>query len=866
MDTGGSGRLSARSQFPQQFGPFQVLGQLGKGGMGEVYRARHQGTEYDIALKLAPAHAEVDPRRRERFLREGQITASLRHPHILAVHASGFVGQRPYLAYHLVEGATTLAQHLATLEMCGRVEAIRDAAAALGFAHAKGVVHRDVKPENILIDDGGRVLVADFGLATAIGLERLTRTGAMVGTPLYMAPELIRTGASASGPSNDVYSLGVVLYEALTGEHPYAADRAAIFDPQQRAITPPSKLGGDVPHDLSRVALKALQLEPGDRFADGAELAAALQTWLDGGRQSFSLPSSGPRRAAALTGVLACAGGLVWVAAGGAASPTRSPVSPPASAVVTSNASAEDPAQALAAQRREGRRPLLDELASLPSAEGSTPPRLLTLLGELGKLPLPLGAEPDPLEAEVADRVVAEWLTEVRWDRERLGLLLALARSGLRLGQPEALDMAALRVVEERAYGTLTPAQAWSALVALLTLDAEVLSDQALALKGDDFPWLKPDEEGRHDLSLFEGPERAFRLQLLLSEERERAAGALRAFALDPEAALGPRLRTSCLVLVYDVLEGEGPTAMRDLAQAVAWDPENALARGQFASACASARDAKRFQAHAEAALAHWEARYTTRASTYWDAWLRSCLGRAALRVDDLAHAEARLAELATLPERERWAELERGLRRARVRQRRFGDRSLGSAAFAASNPDLAAVAQRLEAGDFEGGLEGCEAVLAAQPQHALALACRGLASANLGGYKDATRDYAASLGLDHSRDVVELVARAHGVWNKGNLAQQTLSAAVTTWPDDARLHLLLGDARFDLGQQQAALAAYEEALRLEPELVRARLNRGAAQLALGRVEQARADWEQALAEHPTAPWAPRVEALLKGL
>jgi serine/threonine protein kinase len=181
-------------------GPFTLLAPLGRGAMGAVWRARDRRTGQEVALKLA--HGALDEVRRERFLREGRIAAALSHPGLVAIRDVGEVpaGQpgagAPYVAYELVEGARTLDAALAGAPLRRRVELVRDAARALGAAHARGVVHRDVKPQNVLVDGQGRARVADFGLALGSDLERLTRTGAMVGTPPTWRPSW--SGATAT--------------------------------------------------------------------------------------------------------------------------------------------------------------------------------------------------------------------------------------------------------------------------------------------------------------------------------------------------------------------------------------------------------------------------------------------------------------------------------------------------------------------------------------------------------------------------------------------------------------------------------------------------------------------------------------------
>jgi len=273
-------RAPTGSGVQQRVGSYLVEGELGRGAMGVVYVARDQGTGRRVALKLI--QGDVDARRLERFRREGELTARLRHPGVVGVHSAGTWEGKPYLAYELVEGARTLDQAFKERELVERVELVRDTARALGAAHEIGITHRDIKPDNVLVDDQGRVRVADFGLATAQDLETLTRTGAVVGTPVYMAPEKFIAGA-ARGPNLDVWSLGVVLYEAICEELPFFAKSVpdlvkALMAPPK----PPSALRPETPADLEAICLRALSSEIGERYADGNAFADDLDRFLRG--------------------------------------------------------------------------------------------------------------------------------------------------------------------------------------------------------------------------------------------------------------------------------------------------------------------------------------------------------------------------------------------------------------------------------------------------------------------------------------------------------------------------------------------------------------------------------------------------------
>ncbi|MBL4850559.1 MAG: SUMF1/EgtB/PvdO family nonheme iron enzyme [Planctomycetes bacterium] len=249
--------------------------------MGVVLRARDRESGREVALKIV--QGELSERRRERFLREGEIAARLRHPGIVTVHSAGLAGGRPYLSYELIEGARTLAEAFQDMDLRDRVRCLRDAAAAIGHAHSLGIVHRDLKPDNVLVDRDDRVRVTDFGLATARDLDRLTATGTLLGTPHYMSPEQLSSQTEWRS-STDVWSLGIMLYESLAGELPFAADSFLELGLQIARATPQPlrDLAPSVPAALEAITRRALRKEPGTRYADGAALAAALSAWLEG--------------------------------------------------------------------------------------------------------------------------------------------------------------------------------------------------------------------------------------------------------------------------------------------------------------------------------------------------------------------------------------------------------------------------------------------------------------------------------------------------------------------------------------------------------------------------------------------------------
>lgn len=245
--------------------------------MGEVYRARDEHLGREVALKLLPAEFLHERLFAERFRREAQLAAQLDHPNIVPLYAFGIDGSLPWMAMKFVSGGTLQEQmREGTLGSVQAVAVLRGVAEGLDHAHRNGIVHRDVKPQNILIEGGQRVYLADFGIArTADGSTFATPYGAIAGTPQYMAPEQAR-GSSLDGRC-DIYALGVVAYEALTGSVPFKGDTPVavlmkhVLDP---VPVPPRDL---VPEPVTRVILKSLAKRPEDRWRTAIDFVRSLE-------------------------------------------------------------------------------------------------------------------------------------------------------------------------------------------------------------------------------------------------------------------------------------------------------------------------------------------------------------------------------------------------------------------------------------------------------------------------------------------------------------------------------------------------------------------------------------------------------------
>jgi tetratricopeptide (TPR) repeat protein/tRNA A-37 threonylcarbamoyl transferase component Bud32 len=272
-------------------GRLKVTDRLGQGASGEVFRARDPQLRREVAIKVLLT--SVEGPLRARFLREAQLTASLSHPNVVAVHWGGVTTEgRPYLVLELVEGARDLEAACESLLPIERVELLQTVVGAVAYLHAQGVVHRDLKPDNVLVDRHGQPHVCDMGLARhREEQERLTQTGAMLGTPLFMAPEQFSAREDHTvDPRLDVWALGVLLYQALTDRHPFDGDGMSLPElmARVRAGPPPSprSLTREVSPAMSAVCLRALSVDPAQRYPDAGAMAEALdEALLDPGRR-----------------------------------------------------------------------------------------------------------------------------------------------------------------------------------------------------------------------------------------------------------------------------------------------------------------------------------------------------------------------------------------------------------------------------------------------------------------------------------------------------------------------------------------------------------------------------------------------------
>jgi len=259
-------------------GRYRVLRRLGGGGMASVYYGEHVPLGRPVAVKLLHPYLAREAEMRERFRREAEAAAQLVHPHVCPILDFGLTESAVYLVMPYLKGGS-LADRVyvhRTVEPASVAAAAAQVACALDYAHRRGIVHRDVKPDNILYDEDGNAVITDFGIATARFHGRLTATGRAMGTPHYMSPEQAM-GKLIDGRS-DVYALGVVMYEALAGVPPFdGADAFSVgYKHVHEAPIPLDEVDSRIPAALARVVMRCLVKSPADRYATGIELAEAL--------------------------------------------------------------------------------------------------------------------------------------------------------------------------------------------------------------------------------------------------------------------------------------------------------------------------------------------------------------------------------------------------------------------------------------------------------------------------------------------------------------------------------------------------------------------------------------------------------------
>jgi serine/threonine-protein kinase len=267
-------------------GEYELIEEIARGGMGVVYRARHKGLKRQVALKMILSGQMATSEERQRFLREAELAANLDHPNIVPIYEVDEQDDRPFFSMKLIEGESLSRQ-------IGRFRGDPPAAArlvsilarAVHYAHGKGFLHCDLKPSNVLLDAQGRPFLTDFGLARRAGVDSsLSISGTILGTPSYMAPEQATGKRAGLGPATDVYGLGAILYELLTGRAPFRSPTVmeTVVQVLERDPAPPRELRPEIPRELESICLKCLEKAPKDRYPTAEALADELDNYLKG--------------------------------------------------------------------------------------------------------------------------------------------------------------------------------------------------------------------------------------------------------------------------------------------------------------------------------------------------------------------------------------------------------------------------------------------------------------------------------------------------------------------------------------------------------------------------------------------------------
>jgi len=270
---------------PTIIGDYELIEELGRGGMGVVFRARQISLDREVAIKMILRGRLASEADLQRFLAEASATARLQHPNIVPVYEAGDIEGRPFFSMQLVNGET-LAERVINqgpLPQREIAKIVASIARAIGFAHEQGILHRDLKPSNILLASDGTPLITDFGLAKQTGSDAsLTRSGMLVGTPAYMSPEQAGGRRNLIGPASDVYSLGCVLYFALTGRSPFVSDspmETVMLVVEQDPVAPRT-LRPKLDRDLEMIVIRCLQKPIDLRYQSGEALAQDLEAYL----------------------------------------------------------------------------------------------------------------------------------------------------------------------------------------------------------------------------------------------------------------------------------------------------------------------------------------------------------------------------------------------------------------------------------------------------------------------------------------------------------------------------------------------------------------------------------------------------------
>ena len=787
--------LQSPPEAARRLGRYELLQEIGRGGIGTVYKAFDTQLKRTVAVKTLTVGVAAD------LAREAQTVAQLKHPNIVTVHDGGEIDGVPFLCMEYVEGA-----HLGEL-VRGRalplealVEILRKAAEGVAYAHARGVVHRDLKPGNIIVGADREPRVIDFGLARLLDHRTfLAVTGSPIGTPYYMSPEQVRDAASA-GPASDVYSLGVCLYEILTGRVPFdGSDAYPVFERILRGDPPrPRSIRPGLPADLETICLKAMDRDPGRRYATAAELATDLSRFLKGEPVSARPPTIAEkvrrwalRHALALSAAAAAL--LVALAVGWAmhsASRARSSEEVyrrlrPLEALIQETRPFFYVRDADVAGRLAKVQAMLEELEPVAGDSAEAWTTIGTgwyFVGDLARAERALlkpGANPYYLGRISLDRAMVELATnDGRLPHDRQARALEhFRRQGARGGREE-IDRhlaAAYRVLAE---GNVVDAA---------RLCREGMTRFAGVLGVEEFSCLLG--------SITEGEERLVHLS--------------RAIEKRPHYPWALLLRGSARLV-----QGELDLALEDLDRAVALNPRQAYAYND--------RGLVRYaKGEFDAAIADFD-----RALGLDAGLVLSILNRGIARAGK-GDLESAIADC---------------------------DRAIGL------NPGQAAAYQnratfRRAKGDLKGALGDGERMISLAPGVAAGPFNRGLTRAALGEWRAAIADYDRALAIDPrhaearaSRGIARLTLQER------REAMADFNQALSVDPRQATAYYYRGSMRVEDGDADGAMADFTEAIRSNASNAPAYASRGILWEGLGKLDRAIEDYDAALRINPKYP------------
>jgi tetratricopeptide (TPR) repeat protein len=805
---------------------YEILGELGHGGMGVVYKAWQIKAKRFVALKTLRSGQQAGPEDIARFRTEAKAVARLQHPNIVQIHEVGEHGGLPFFSMEYCVGGSLEKKPgglpLPPLEAAALVETL---ARAIHAAHDKHVVHRDLKPANILLGEDGAPKISDFGLAKKLEIEQgQTLSGVILGSPPYMAPEQASGKSKKVGPAADVYALGAILYECLTGRPPFKAPN--VLDTLAQVLTedpvPVRRLQPKTPRDLETICLKCLQKEPGERYATAAALAEDLRCF-QGGEPIRARPVGGVERAwrwckrypsraglaAAVMLVVAGAGAAaVWYQqdstaraaekAGLATEHTRK-----AANTERDVTGALEEAMAFAKQAAglhddptKWEAAIVEALSAVKRADGV----LNSGVDDTGEL----RAQVDALRAEL-DAAERDRLMIARLEAARFQLAAAGHENGYDYAGAVALYAAAFRKDDED----------WDALGADETaarINQRAIREELLAALADwsNFTAKEQGEKLRRIVQAAD-PDPASWRNRWTAAARRKDLDVLRRLALSPEAKDQPTAR---LVLIGRTLIelGAAAEAVKFLKEANEQRPGDFWIAFQLAYACSKTKPPA-----------------TDEAIRYYTAALM-------VRPNAYAHYNLGIALLGKGQLDEAIAELHKALH------------ILPDDAGAHSSLGIALLGK----GQLDEAITEYHKALQIKPDFAEAHSYLGNALLDKGQWDEAIAEYHKALQIQPD------LAMAHrglglALQKKGQLDEAIAGfrKVLHILPDNADVHIDLGVALYDKGQLDEAIAEYHKALHIQPDFAMAHSNLGNALQKKGQLDEAIAEFRKALQIKP---------------